>query len=106
MDMFNTLFGNDAGDAIGALGRVGFSPDHAARFLPEAEKRLVSASVQAGGLNSSQLHSAIDIDALSRATNVPADLVEKGVRALLPVVMSRLNAGYASGLLSTAKTLF
>lgn len=106
MDMVNTLFANTTDEAIGTLGQVGFNPDLAARFLPEAEKRLASASVQAGGLDRSHLLSAIDIDALSRATNVPVDLVEKGVRALLPVVMSRLNAGYASGLLSTARTLF
>lgn len=106
MDLLKTLLSDSSSEAIGALNRVGFDQDLAERFLPEAGKQLANASTQADGLDSGNLFTAVDVAALSNATNVPVELVEKGLHVLLPMIMGRLNAGFASGLLSTARTLF
>ena len=105
MDFLKDLLAEKGGDLLQGLVNSGFSQEQAEQFLPEAGTSLASA-VSQGASDEKSILNAIDIGALAEKTGLDSSLVNKGLQALLPLVLNQLGGGGLQGLMGAAQKMF
>jgi hypothetical protein len=115
-DMIQKLLASKGPALVSSLtSTLGIEPDKAQGFLQVALTKIGSL-VQGGGIDlgsllggdaATQLMEKVDVDEIASETDLDSETVTKGLRSLLPEVMSSLGGGGdGGGLLGKASKLF
>ncbi len=107
MDILQSILGDKAGEMISGLVGKGFSQEQAEKFLPEAGSSIVSAFENSGGnSDADSILGNIDLSAIASKLGIDSNLVDQGMKFILPTILGQLGGSGAGGLLGKIKSFF
>lgn len=105
--IINALIKGKGSDLLSGLVGSGFTQDQAEKFLPEAGKSISGAL--SGGESVSDtdsILSKIDIASLAAKVGIDSSMATKGLKSLIPLILSKLGGESLGGMLGKAKGFF
>ncbi len=107
MDILQSIIGDKAGELVSGLVGQGFSQEQAENFLPEAGSSIVSAFKESGdNADADSILGNIDLSAIASKLGIDSNLVDQGMKFILPSILGQLGGSGVGGMLGKIKTLF
>ena len=108
MDILQSVIGDKTAGVLisGLIGR-GFTKEQAENFLPEAGSSVISAFKDNGGnSDTGSIIGNIDLTAIASKVGIGSNLVNDGMKYIIPNILSQLGGDGMGSVLGKIKSFF